>query len=98
VAREHGVSHSTAARWFAEAGLLGADPKADTGQLVELYVHQRLTTREVAAELGISKDRAIRAFDRCRHPPPGRGRCAVPAGPAPRSPTRRWPRFTTGRA
>jgi transposase len=62
VAREHGVSHSTAARWFAEAGLLGADPKADTHQLVELYVQRRLTTREVAAELGISKDRAIRAL------------------------------------
>jgi hypothetical protein len=39
VAREHGVSHSTAARWFAEAGLLGSDPKADTHQLVELNVH-----------------------------------------------------------
>ena len=62
VAREHGVSHSTAARWFAEAGLLGSDPKADTHQLVELYVHQRLTTREVAAELGISKDRVIQAL------------------------------------
>src|SRR6476646_10471056 len=43
VAREHGVSQATAARWFAEAGLLGSDPKADTHQLVELYVHQRLT-------------------------------------------------------
>jgi transposase-like protein len=62
VAREHGVSHSTAARWFAEAGLLGADPKADTHRLVELYVHRRLTTREVAAQLGISKDRVIRAL------------------------------------
>ena len=62
VAREHGVSHSTAARWLAEAGLLGADPKADTGQLVELYVQRRLTTREVAAELGISKGRVIQAL------------------------------------
>src|SRR6478735_7799463 len=54
--------HSTAARWLAEAGLLGADPKANTGQLVELYVHRRLTTREVAAELGISKGRVIQAL------------------------------------
>jgi hypothetical protein len=46
VAEEHGVSHSTASRWLAEAGLLGADPKADTDQLVELYVHRQLTTRE----------------------------------------------------
>ena len=62
IAREHGVSHSTAARWFAEAGLLGQDPKADADRLVELYVHRQLTTREVAAELGISKGRVIRAL------------------------------------
>ena len=62
VAREHGVSHSTASRWLAEAGLLGADPKAGTRQLNELYVDRQLTTREVAAELGISKGRVIQAL------------------------------------
>src|SRR6476620_3992501 len=62
VAREHGVSHSTAARWLAEAGLLGADPQVDTGTLIELYVHRQLTTREVAAELGSSEGRVIQAL------------------------------------
>jgi len=43
VARNHEVSHATAARWFTEAGLLGADPAVDPGQLRELYVARQLT-------------------------------------------------------
>ena len=62
VARDNGVSPATAARWLTEAGLLGADPGVDPGQLRELYVARQLTTREVAAELGITKERVIRAL------------------------------------
>src|SRR6478736_6735217 len=91
VAREHGVSHSTAARWLAEAGLLGADPKADTQQLVGLYVHRRLTTREVAAELGISKGRVIQALAAAGHSPP-----AAVGAPSPRR-SRRGHRHGVGR-
>jgi len=68
VARNHGVSHSTAARWFTEAGLLGPDPGVDPGLLRELYVARQLTTREVAAELGITKERVIRALTAARIP------------------------------
>ena len=62
VAREYGVSHTTAARWFTEAGLLGADPGVDPRLLRELYADRQLSTREVAAELGINKARVIRAL------------------------------------
>ena len=62
VAREYGVSPTTAARWFTEAGLLGADPGVDPVLLRELYVVRQFTTREVAAELGINKARVIRAL------------------------------------
>jgi DNA-binding CsgD family transcriptional regulator len=62
IAREHGVSHPTATRWFAAAGMLRPDPKAGTDRLTELYVNRQLTTREVAAELGISKGRVISAL------------------------------------
>ena len=62
VAREYGVSHTTAARWFTEAGLLGVDPGVDPRLLRELYADRQLTTREIAAELGIDKGRVIRAL------------------------------------
>ena len=62
IAREYGVSPMTAARWLAEAGLLGADPGVDPVLLRELYVDRQLTTREVAAELGINRGRVIRAL------------------------------------
>ena len=60
MAREYGVSQTTAARWFTEAGLLGADPGVDPRLLRELYVDREFITREVAAELGINKARVIR--------------------------------------
>lgn len=62
VSRDYGVSATTAARWFAEAGLLGLDPKVDRDRLRELYVDRQLTTREVAAELGTNKARVTRAL------------------------------------
>jgi len=54
--------HTTAARWFTEAGLLGADPGVDPRLLRELYADRQFTTRAVAAELGINKARVIRAL------------------------------------
>ena len=62
VAREYGVSHTTAARWFTEAGLLRANPGVDPVLLRELYVDRQFTTREVAAELGVNKARVMRAL------------------------------------
>ncbi len=62
LARRSGVSWDTAGRWLAEAGLLPADPGIDVGRLRELYVEQELTTREVAARLGVNKGRVLRAM------------------------------------
>lgn len=61
LASKYGVAHDTAARWLTEAGLLH-DPMVDPGLLRELYVDKHLTTREVAAELKITKARVIRAL------------------------------------
>ena len=61
VAKHYGVSATTATRWLAEAGLR-RDPDIDAGLLRELYIDRQLTTREVAAELGVSKERVIRAL------------------------------------
>ena len=62
LARRYGVARNTAARWLAEAGLLDQDPVIDERQLRELYVGQRLTTREVAAALGVNKTRILLAL------------------------------------
>jgi plasmid maintenance system antidote protein VapI len=62
LARRYGVARNTAARWLADAGLLSADPAIDEKQLRELYVEQQLTTREVAAALGVNKSRILRAL------------------------------------
>jgi len=47
---------------LAEAGLLATDPGIDSVRLRELYVEQELTTREVAARLGVNKGRVLRAM------------------------------------
>lgn len=62
LARRFGVSWDTAGRWLAEIGLLPADPGIDPARLHELYVEQLLTTREVAAQLGVDKGRVLRAL------------------------------------
>jgi len=62
LARTFGVGHNTARRWLAEAGLLDADPAIDEGDLRELYVDRHLSTREVAAKLGVDKSRILRAL------------------------------------
>lgn len=62
LARRYGVSWDTAGRWLAELGLLPADPGIDPVRLNQLYVEQMLTTREVAAELGVDKGRVLRAL------------------------------------
>ena len=62
IAKKFGVSHATASRWLAQAGLARPDPAIDVDRLQELYVEQRLTTREVAAEFGLDKARVVRAL------------------------------------
>lgn len=62
LARRYGVARNTAARWLAEAGLLDPDPAIDQRQLRQLYLGQRLTTREVAALLGVNKTRILVAL------------------------------------
>lgn len=62
LARRYGVARNTAARWLADAGLLGADPAINEQQLRDLYVEQQLTTREVAAALHVNKSRILRAL------------------------------------
>ena len=62
IAGKFNVSAATAARWFTEAGLLGPDPRIEAGRLRELYIDRQLTTREVAAELDVTKERVIRAL------------------------------------
>lgn len=59
LARTFGVSHSTAQRWLAEAGLLELPAGIDKAVLTTLYVDQQLTISEVAQELGIAKSRVI---------------------------------------
>jgi len=62
LARRYGVARNTAARWLADAGLLEPDPAIDLTTLRELYITQHLTTREVAARLGVNKSRVLRAL------------------------------------
>jgi transposase-like protein len=62
LARQHHVARNTAARWLADAGLLGVDPAIDEHRLRELYVQQQLSSREVAARLGVNKSRILRAL------------------------------------
>lgn len=62
LARRYGVARNTAARWLADAGLLAPDPAINSSALHELYVNQQLSTREVAAKLGINKSRVLRAL------------------------------------
>jgi len=60
LADRFGVASGTAARWLAECGIGRPDGRADAERLRTLYVEQRLTTREVGAELGMSHKRVIR--------------------------------------
>lgn len=77
LARRFGVAWDTAGRWLTDAGLLPADPRIDPARLRELYLDQELTTREVAAQLGVTKSRVLRAL--------------AAAGIAPRSRSQRRP-------
>lgn len=63
LARRFGAASGTVSRWLAECGLGMPDARADPAQLRELYVTQRLTTREVGAELGMSHNRVIRELE-----------------------------------
>jgi hypothetical protein len=58
IAAAFGVTHATADMWLATAGLVSAT--LDVTHLRELYIQRQLTTREVAAEFGISKARVRR--------------------------------------
>lgn len=60
LADRFGVASGTASRWLAECGIGRPDGRADAERLRALYVEQRLTTREVGAELGMSHNRVIR--------------------------------------
>lgn len=60
LADRFGVARGTASRWLAECGIGRPDARADAERLRGLYVEQRLTTREVGAELGVSHNRVIR--------------------------------------
>lgn len=55
-----GVASGTASRWLAECGIGRPDARAEPERLRALYVEQRLTVREVGAELGMSHNRVIR--------------------------------------
>ena len=55
-----GVASGTASRWLAECGIGRPDARAEPELLRALYVEQRLTVREVGAELGMSHNRVIR--------------------------------------
>jgi predicted DNA-binding protein (UPF0251 family)/DNA-binding phage protein len=62
LADEHQVSHSTARRWLAAAGLLPPDPALPVELLRQLYVVQRMSTRAIAEQTGISRSRVIHAL------------------------------------
>jgi hypothetical protein len=53
------VSATTVRRWLAEAGLYQV-AVGEVGRLRELYVERQLSTREVAEQLGTSKNTVIR--------------------------------------
>ncbi len=57
LARRFSVAKVTVQRWLAGAGLLLADPAVDVDALSRLYVEQGLTSREVAAALGLPRAR-----------------------------------------
>ena len=63
LAHRFGAASGTVSRWLAECGLGMPDSRVDPAQLRELYVTQRLTTREVGAELGMSHNRVIRELE-----------------------------------
>lgn len=60
LARRFDAASGTVSRWLAECGLGTPDPRADPARLRELYVTQRLTTREVGEVLGMSPNRVTR--------------------------------------
>jgi DNA invertase Pin-like site-specific DNA recombinase len=62
LARRYNVARNTAARWLADAGLLSQDPAIDENSLREMYVEQQMSTREVAALLGVNPSRILRAL------------------------------------
>jgi predicted transcriptional regulator len=62
LARKYNVARNTAARWLADAGLISQDPGIDENSLREMYVERHLTTREVAALLGVNHSRILRAL------------------------------------
>ena len=63
LARRFDAASGTVSRWLAECGLGMPDSRVDPARLRELYVTQRLTTREVGVELGISHNRVIRELE-----------------------------------
>jgi transposase len=60
LAQMFGVAPGTMGIWLAECGLGHPDPRVDHNRLRALYVDSRLTTREIAAQFGVSHHRIIR--------------------------------------
>ncbi len=54
IARHFAVADATAARWLAEAGLVGSNAHVDHRRLEKLYAIQGLTVRDVADKLHVS--------------------------------------------
>lgn len=55
-----GAAPDTVNRWLAECGIGEPDPRIPRSKLQSLYLDRRLTTREVAAELGVPHHRVVR--------------------------------------
>lgn len=55
--RTHGVSSTAAKRWLADAGLLEQDPDLPVDLLTRLYVEEGKTTRQIAAQLRLNRER-----------------------------------------
>lgn len=62
LARTHGVSSTAAKRWLADAGLLEQDPELPAEMLRQLYVDERKSTRQIAAQLHVSRERLVHAM------------------------------------
>lgn len=60
LAERLGAASGTVGRWLAECGIGEPDPRIERTRLRALYVDQRRTTREIAAEFGVSHNRVIR--------------------------------------
>lgn len=59
LAGRFGLSWDTAGRSPADAGLLQAEPGIEVERRHKLYGDERLATRQVAAELEVSKTRVL---------------------------------------